>query len=134
LSISRRINDIVFSNSSEGIYTGTISGYEGSTAQTYAEEYGYTFQSLGAAPAAEALLGDVSGDAKVDASDAADLLIALAAIGAGAESGLSEAQTAAADADGNGTLNAGDAATILQYAAFIGAGGTGTLTDFLKAE
>ena len=115
-------------------YTGTIYGYEGSTAQAYAEEYGYTFQSIGAAPAAEALLGDVSGDAKVDASDAADLLIALAAIGAGAESGLTDAQTAAADADGNGTLNASDATTILQYAAYIGAGGTGTLADFLAAQ
>ena len=114
----------------------TISGYENSTAQAYAEQYGCTFKSLGAAPepGADVLLGDVNQDGKVDASDAADLLIALANVGAGAESGLTDAQTAAADADGNGTLNAGDAATILQYAAFIGAGGTGTLTDFLNAE
>ena len=117
------------------IYTGTISGYEGSTAQAYAEKYGYTFKSLGAAPepAADVLLGNVNLDGKVDASDAADLLIVLANVGAGAESGLTDAQTAAADADGNGELNAGDAATILQYAAFIGAGGTGTLPDFLKS-
>ncbi len=124
-----------FSNGRDGenyVYSGTIYGYENSTAQAYAEKYGYTFKSLGAA--ADVLLGDVNLDGKVDASDAADLLIALANVGAGAESGLTDAQTAAADADGNGTLNAGDAATILQYAAFIGAGGTGTLTDFLKAE
>ncbi len=115
---------------------GTIHGYEGSTAQTFAETNSYHFDNLGAAPepAADVLLGDVNLDGKVDASDAADLLIALANVGAGAESGLTDAQTAAADADGNGALNAGDAATILQYAAFIGAGGTGTLTDFLKAE
>ncbi len=113
----------------------TISGYDNSTAQAYAEENGYTFKSLGAAPepGADVLLGDVNLDAKVDASDAADLLIALAEIGAGGENPLSDAQKAAADADGNGELNAGDAATILQYAAFIGAGGTGTLPDFLRS-
>ncbi len=131
-----------FSNGRDGenyVYSGTVSGYEGSTAQAYAEKYGYTFQSLSAAPVSEppaledAAVGDVSGDAKVDASDAADLLIVLAEIGAGGENPLSDAQKAAADADGNGELNAGDAATILQYAAFIGAGGTGTLPDFLKS-
>ena len=31
-------------------YKGTIHGYDGSTAQAYAEKYGYTFESLGAAP------------------------------------------------------------------------------------
>ena len=33
-------------------YKGTIHGYDGSTAQAYAEKYGYTFESLGAAPEA----------------------------------------------------------------------------------
>lgn len=32
-------------------YYGTICGYDGSTAQAYAEKYGYSFTSLGAAPA-----------------------------------------------------------------------------------
>ena len=31
-------------------FNGTIYGYEDSTAQAYAEKYGYTFESLGAAP------------------------------------------------------------------------------------
>ena len=118
-------------------FTGTIYGYEGSTAQAYAEKYNRTFQSLGAAPerpAADAPLGDVSGDGKVDSSDAAALLISLADIGAGLDPGLTDAQKAAADADGNGELNAADATVILQYAAFLGAGGEGTLQEFLASQ
>ena len=135
-------NDIVFSNSTDengaSIFTGTISGYDNSTAQTYAEEKGCTFKSLGAAPESpapeETALGDVSGDSKVDSSDAADLLIALAKMGAGEDAGLTDAQKAAADADGNGELNAADATVILQYAAFLGAGGEGTLQEFLASQ
>ena len=118
-------------------YIGTISGYEGSTAQTYAEEEGFIFKSLGAAPerpAADVPLGDVSGDGKIDSSDAADLLIALAMMGAGEDAGLTDAQKAAADTDGNGELNAADATVILQYAAYLGAGGTGTLQEFLASQ
>ena len=110
-------------------YSGTIHGYADSTSQTYAELYGCTFAVLSDTPTA----GDVNGDKSVDASDAADLLIALANIGAGADSGLTDAQTAAADADGSGALDAGDAAVILQYAAYLGSGGTGTLDEFLNS-
>lgn len=40
------------SDAEKMIYNGTIHGYDGSTAQAYAEKYGYTFESLGAAPEA----------------------------------------------------------------------------------
>lgn len=77
-------------------------------------------------------LGDVNGDQAVDSSDAADLLIALANIGAGMDSGLSEEQLAVADVDGDGAYTAADATITLQYAAFIGAGGTGTVPEYLQ--
>ena len=78
--------------------------------------------------------GDVTGSGTVDSSDAAELLIALANIGAGLDSGLTEEQLAVSDADGNGLHTAADATVILQYAAFIGAGGSGTLPEFLQEQ
>lgn len=78
----------------------------------------------------ETSLGDVDVNGVVDASDAGDLLVAAAAIGAGNDSGLDAAQTANADVDGNGVLDATDAAWILRYAAYIGAGGNITMEEF----
>lgn len=75
-------------------------------------------------------LGDVDINGVVDAADAADLLVAAAAIGAGNDSGLNETQTANADVDGNGVLDATDAAWILRYAAYIGAGGDAAMEEF----
>ena len=105
----------------------TIYGYPGSTVEAYANEYQETFISLDTPSA----VGDVNLDGKVDSSDAADLLIALARMGAGEDSGMNDAQLAVADVDGNGTLNAADATVILQYAAYIGAGGALGLEEFL---
>ena len=68
-------------------------------------------------------LGDLNGDGLVNASDAADVLIAAAKLGAAGEHGLTEAQAAAADLNADGVINASDAALILGYAAYIGAGG-----------
>ena len=80
----------------------------------------------------EFLLGDVNLDGKVDSSDAADILIAAAAVGAGADQGLNETQIQAADVNGDGIYNAGDAAVVLMYAAAIGAGVQDvTLADFV---
>ncbi len=77
-------------------------------------------------------LGDLNSDTKVNASDAAMVLIAAANIGAGADSGLTPEQTTAADVNDDTYVNASDAAIILQYAAEYGAGYTGTLEDFLN--
>ena len=83
------------------------------------------------APQPEQLLGDVNGDSKINASDAAQILIAAAAIGAGGESGLTEAQMAAANVNGDSAINASDAAIVLIYAAAIGAGQDVKLTDYV---
>ncbi len=50
-------------------FNGTITGYENSTAQNYAEKYGYQFESLGPAPEPELDPGDVNGDGKVSILD-----------------------------------------------------------------
>ncbi|MBR3629683.1 MAG: hypothetical protein IKN55_04335, partial [Oscillospiraceae bacterium] len=80
----------------------------------------------------ESALGDVNGDGTVNASDAAQILIAAAAIGAGNESGLTAEQEAVVDVNGDGSINASDAAVVLIYAAAIGAGQDVKLTDFVK--
>ena len=77
-------------------------------------------------------LGDVNLDKTIDASDAADVLIAAARIGAGDDAGLTAQQSALADVNSDGSVNAGDAAVILSYAAELGAQTfTGTLEEYL---
>lgn len=76
--------------------------------------------------------GDVSGDGAVNASDAAQILIAAASLGAGKDSGLTAEQKAAADVNGDGAINASDAAIVLMYAAAVGGGNTDAkLSDFV---
>ena len=75
----------------------------------------------------EHLLGDLNGDTAVNASDAADVLIAAAKLGAVDDHGLTEVQAAAADVNADGVINASDAAVILGFAAHVGAGGELTL-------
>lgn len=112
------------------VFTGTIVGYEGSTAQQYAQKYKRSFRGLSAAPASA--LGDVDESGTVNASDAARILIAAAAIGGGMDSGLTQAQQKAADVNSDGKVNASDAAIVLQYAAAVGAGHTDAkITDFI---
>ncbi len=76
-------------------------------------------------------LGDVNTDGAVDATDAANILKAAAALGSNKPSGLTPAQEAAADVNGDGAFDATDAAMVLKYAAAVGSGYTGSLEDFL---
>ncbi|MBQ7013593.1 MAG: leucine-rich repeat protein [Oscillospiraceae bacterium] len=108
--------------------TAVIHCYENSTAHAYALVHGREFVIM-AEPTLP--LGDLSDDGTVDASDAAMLLVAAAAQGAGEAHGLTDEQTAAADLNADGTFDAIDAAYILQYAAYAGAGGEMTLEEFL---
>ena len=135
-------NCSIYKNSSNAIcnytlnnknyFTGVIYGYPGSTAQTYAEKNGYHFESLGSAPQS-AGLGDINEDNTVNASDAAQILIAAAAEGAGGGYGLTDAQMQAADLNADGTVNASDAALVLIYAAYVGAEENPvSLEEFLK--
>ncbi len=121
----------------------TIRGYDGSSAETYAQKNGFTFESLGAIPETSQptpdtihedsiTLGDLNGDSTVNAADGAAILIAAARLGAGETSGLTASQESAADLDGDGSINASDAAAVLQYAAFVGAGGTAPIGEFLQ--
>ena len=122
-------SDSTFSNTWDG-FTGTIKGYTPSTAQAYAEKYSYKFESLGEAPQ-QTLLGDVSLDGTVNASDAAQILIAAASMGAGGASGLTAEQEAAAEVNGDTIINASDAAVVLIYSAAIGAGQDVKIEDFV---
>ena len=84
-------------------------------------------------PEPELELGDLTQDEKVDASDAAMILVAAARQGSGLDSGLTEAQKTAADVNHDGKIDASDAAYILQYAAAKGAGAfSGNLSDFMN--
>ena len=78
-------------------------------------------------------LGDLDADGSVNATDAAMLLCAAAASGAGGDSGLNEMQIAAADLNSDNTYDALDAAIILQYAAYAGAGGKDSIEDFVNS-
>ncbi len=78
------------------------------------------------------MLGDVNEDRKVDASDAARILAAAAAIGTGGVSGFTAQQAANADVNKSGGYDAADAALVLQYAAAVGSGYKGTLEEYLR--
>lgn len=77
---------------------------------------------------------DVNSDGEINAVDASDLLVALAKMGAGEDSGLNDTQKKAADADNSGDINAGDASVILMYAAYLGAGGTESFWVYGSAQ
>ena len=58
--------------------SATIYGYTGSTAQAYAEKYGYKFETIGEQPTTEALKGDANGDNSVTIADSVAILQYLA--------------------------------------------------------
>jgi len=127
----KKIKDEVFDGCSslmDVYYTGTeeewkaIENYEALKDVTI--HYNYV-------PESPVSLGNLNGDNSIDATDAAFLLSAAAAAGAGGESGLTAEQTAAADLNGDGAFDASDAALILMYAAYSGAGGDLSITDYL---
>ena len=110
-----------------------ISAVGGDTAIASSGEELYILH-ITAEAAEPTILGDVTGDNLVNASDAAQILIAAAEIGAGNAPTLSAAQQKMADVDGNGTINALDAAIVLQYAAAVGAGDKDAkIEDFIGA-
>ncbi len=54
----------------ECYFTGIIYSYENSAAETYAEKYGYNFESLGESPTKEITYGDSNGDGEIRLNDA----------------------------------------------------------------
>lgn len=93
-------------------YAGVILGYGYSTAQNYAERYGYAFEAVHK-PALET--GDIDGDGAVTVLDAQTALLACLESLTGGANKLSDAQLAAADVDGSGKVTVSDAQCILIY-------------------
>ena len=71
-----------FTNDADSKLTATIYGYENSTAQSFAEEYGYNFGILGEAPTTTTpeptLSGDADLDGKVGISDVVKVMMYVA--------------------------------------------------------
>lgn len=59
-------------------FNGTIYGYENSTAQAYAEKYGYKFELLSNAPSDEVKSGDADGDGEVNINDTVFIMQSIA--------------------------------------------------------
>ena len=131
------LDEIVLTNVPAGTYTLTYEnlpeGYAAPKTTTLtvtdSQEVQYLRLMLEDAP----MRGDVNADKRIDAADAAAILVAAAAMGAGEASGLTETQETLADVNQDGVCDASDAAYILQYAAYAGAGGGRTLEEFLAA-
>ncbi len=66
--------NVSFHRWSGGEFDGTIHGYANSTAQAYAEKYGYKFAVIGDEAPAVYLAGDANGDGKTSISDAVRIL------------------------------------------------------------
>ena len=124
------LEEVIFMNpeceiegSNETIPSGAvICGYENSTAQTFAEQYGYNFKVLENI----FVFGDVNGDRKVNAVDASVISVEYALLSTDGISGFTDEQNKAGDADGDGKISAIDASYIASYYAYLSTGGTET--------
>ena len=106
-------------------FSGTMYGFEGSYAQTYAEENGFKFSVIG-------MLGDVDDDGAVNSSDASLVLREYALIATGEAPTFSEFQKIVADVNKDSIVDSSDASVILAYYAYTSTGGTDSITDFIK--
>ncbi len=99
--------DYIFDNGYDdngiSFFNGTIYGYENSTAQIYAEKYGYNFKI--AEPVSDILYGDANEDDIVNVRDCAFIASALA-------KGNSDSLPQSADYNTDGKINVRDAAAI----------------------
>lgn len=94
-------------------FNGTIYGEENSTAQSYAEKYGYRFAVIGSEP--EFLLGDYNDDSKVDVEDAQAVLRAYTASLSGKAIQMTERQLHSGNVNGDQQVDVADAQMILLY-------------------
>ena len=111
------------------VYNGVICGYEGSTAQAYAEKYGYTFEALGET----SKLGDVNGDGLINAVDASKILVFFAQLQDGSASAAAK-DIAVCDVNKDGIINAVDASLVLVYTTVIAEDPTVTLEEFVDSR
>ena len=113
--------------------TTVIRGYSDSTAQKYAETYGFAFEAIDGV-SAKTSLGDPTGDGKIDAKDSSFVLVEYAKLSTGGESELPEDVKKAADVNGDGKADAKDASAILTYYAYVSTGGSISLSEFIANE
>ncbi len=78
------------------------------------------------------VLGDVDGDGKVSALDAADILTEASLSGSGAAGVFTSEQVQAADVNKDNFIDAIDSSLILSYATYLGSGGTLGFTEYLE--
>ena len=97
-------------------FNGTIYGYENSTAQAYAEKYGYNFESIAEIENPETLLGDANCDGEISVADAT---LVLQYCGNRDKYKLSEQGLINSDVDGTAGISAVDALRIQQYDAGV---------------
>jgi hypothetical protein len=109
-------NSVQYGDNSEvtAAFSGTIYGYDGSTAEKYAKEYGYKFTSLGKTLPK----GDVNDDGRINAVDASSVLYYYAMTSTSRDGGFTDVQKLAAEVNRDGTINAVDASCILAYYAY----------------
>ncbi|MCM1132365.1 MAG: leucine-rich repeat protein [Ruminococcus flavefaciens] len=120
--------------SSDVYYNGTIYGYTNSTAQAYADKYGYKFESIGEAPARELETGDINGDNKIDATDASFVIIEYSKLSTDGSGSFTEAMKKSADVNGDGKIDAVDSSIILGYYSYTSTGGTDTIEKYLESK
>ena len=114
--------------------TTVIRGYAGSTAQTYAEKWGYKFEVLEDGPAKSISLGDANGDGNVDAKDASFILSEYSRLSTGESSELTDEQKEACDVNKDNKSDAKDASAILAYYSYLSTGGTDNIESFLETN
>lgn len=102
----------------------TIHGYSGSTAEAFAEEYGYDFIPLDS--------GDVNSDGKIDPVDATLALQQYAVASMDGDDIINSSQKIVADVNNDDVIDPVDATWILRYYSYASMNGEGTIEEFIK--
>lgn len=114
----------IWSKNENSVYSfsGTIYGYENSTAQSFSKSNGYNFVSVGDNISDKNNLGDINGDKMIDAVDASLILQEYALISTGNDFTFTDNQKSVADINNDSLIDAVDASLILQYYAYVSTG------------
>lgn len=114
----------------DNYFIGTIYGYTDSTAELFADEYGYKFEPLDNLTEPKYSLGDLDGDGKINSSDATLILVAYSALATDSDTGLTDKQLEFADVNKDGVIDASDASAVLVYYSYASTGGTMSISEY----